>query len=589
MVLLFILFKSRCLHMKDKSFFRRIFISFTMVSIFPLIFMTMVIYFNNSKLIDEKIKKSIDNELIMMGRVIDDTLFNLNNIVNYIAENKEMHTLLIKDKYENYDEKFIDKQKIYVLVNSIEVKSKDIPIYIMSMNNPYCRYSNQQNYESIYGAKNGYGFQKIISASDNQWDRGYYIHRRVDGREGKDIVLTIVRKVRDFSSNEIIGYVFLDVYDEFFDNIFVNSSLDDGNNIYVVDNSGIIVTDKNNKMETGFSFYDKVDNSYFIEGGRDFKLHLGGEDKYIFFKELDGSGFKIIQEIPWKLMNRDRVLIVKTFILVLILLLIISVLISYLLSKRLSNPIKELSKKMEEVRRGDRSTRFDIKTGDEIEMLGESFNNMVEDIDRLIQEVYIKQYLLKEAEIKELKSQIDPHFLYNTLESVKWLIKLNENKKAAMMITALGKLMRESIENKNDIVSIREDLKFIDNYITIQKIRFEDKIEVVKSIDESLLDKKIPKYMIQPLVENAIIHGIEPLEDKGLLEIRITNNDGRICIQVVDNGKGIGTNKSGNSIALENIKKRLELYYGGDFEMDLYRHEGNTISEIIIPMYIKES
>ncbi len=551
--------------------------------------MTTVIYFKNSKLIDKKIQKNIDNEMIMMGRVIDDTLYNLNNIVNYIAENKEMQGLLSKDGYESYDEKFRDKQKMYVLVNSIEVKSKDIPIYIMSMNNPYCRYSNQQNYESIYGAKEGYGFQKIISASENQWDRGYYIHRRVDGKEGKDIVLTMVRKIRDSSSNEIIGYVFLDVYDEFFDNIFVNSSMDEGNNIYVVDEDGIIVTDKRDKMETGFNYYDRVDESYFVDGDISFKTKIGSENRYIYFRELEGSGLKIIQEIPTKLLNRDRVLIVETFVFVLIFLLIISVWISYMFSRRLSNPIKVLSRKMEEVSKGDRSTRFEIKTGDEIEVLGDAFNQMVEDIDRLIHEVYLKQYLLKEAEIKELKAQIDPHFLYNTLESVKWLIKLNENEKAAMMITALGKLMRESIENKKDIVSIREDLNFIDNYITIQKIRFEDKIEVIKSIDKKLLDVKIPKYMIQPLVENAIIHGIEPLDDKGILEIRIFKRDGYICIQIMDNGKGIGAHESGNSIALENIRKRLELYYGGEFQMSLYRDENTTVSEIIIPMNIKES
>lgn len=575
--------------MRNKSFFRRIFISFTIVSILPLLFMTTVIYFKNSKLIDKKIQKNIDNEMIMMGRVIDDTLYNLNNIVNYIAENKEMQGLLSKDGYESYDEKFRDKQKMYVLVNSIEVKSKDIPIYIMSMNNPYCRYSNQQNYESIYGAKEGYGFQKIISASENQWDRGYYIHRRVDGKEGKDIVLTMVRKIRDSSSNEIIGYVFLDVYDEFFDNIFVNSSMDEGNNIYVVDEDGIIVTDKRDKMETGFNYYDRVDESYFVDGDISFKTKIGSENRYIYFRELEGSGLKIIQEIPTKLLNRDRVLIVETFVFVLIFLLIISVWISYMFSRRLSNPIKVLSRKMEEVSKGDRSTRFEIKTGDEIEVLGDAFNQMVEDIDRLIHEVYLKQYLLKEAEIKELKAQIDPHFLYNTLESVKWLIKLNENEKAAMMITALGKLMRESIENKKDIVSIREDLNFIDNYITIQKIRFEDKIEVIKSIDKKLLDVKIPKYMIQPLVENAIIHGIEALDDKGILEIRIFKRDGYICIQIMDNGKGIGAHESGNSIALENIRKRLELYYGGEFQMSLYRDENTTVSEIIIPMNIKES
>ncbi|MEW8974279.1 MAG: histidine kinase [Tissierellaceae bacterium] len=575
--------------MKDRSFFRRIFMSFIIVSIFPLLFMTIVVYLNNSKLIEQKIQKNLDNELIMMGRVIDDTLYNLNNIVNYIAENKDIQSLLKKETYENYDEKFIDKQKMYVLVNSIEVKSKDIPIYIMSMNNPYCRYSNQQNYESIYGAKNGYGFQKIVSASENQRDRGYYIHRRVDGKEGKDIVLTIVRKIRDSFSNEIVGYIFLDVYDEFFDNIFVNSSMNESNNIYVVDREGIIITDKNNKIETGFNFYDKIDSSYFKAEDGNFKKEIGGEKRYITFKELKGSGFKIIQEIPSKVINRDRILIVQTFILVLIMLLIISVPTSYMISKRLSNPINELSKKMEEVRKGNRNTRFDIRTGDEIEILGESFNNMVEDIDRLIHEVYLKQYLLKEAEIKELKSQIDPHFLYNTLESVKWLIKLNENKKAAMMITALGKLMRESIENKKDIVSIREDLDFIDNYITIQKIRFEDKIQVTKVIDEKLLDVKIPKYMIQPLVENAIIHGIEPLDERGILKINISNKKEKLCIQVMDNGKGIVSQESGNSIALKNIRKRLELYYNGDFEMELYRDKDITISQIIIPMKIKGS
>ncbi|MCY6370036.1 sensor histidine kinase [Clostridium ganghwense] len=567
---------------KKKNFKTRLFKAFIIVGFFPLIIMTVFYYCNTSSLINKKINTSINENIKIMSSFIDSSINNFSSIVEFLAENKEIQQIFKKEKYSSYNEKFKDAQKIYTIITSVTANQKmDIPVYIMGLNNPLSRFTTQEYFSPIYGNKYNEIFDLIDSAEDNKL---FYVHRRVDGRERKDIVLAICRQIIDRENDEKLGYVFLDIYDDYFNNILKHAKVYEGNNIYILDKQGYIITDKLYKDRTGFKFYENYVDTILNNKQGQFRCTLEGEQYVAYFNTLAHNEFKIVEIVPVKSIYKDKGMIVQTFIFVLILLSVFAIIVSLILSKSISKPINKLSGLMRRVEKGDMNVNVNIDSNDEIGDLGKSFNKMVREIDKLIEEVYIKQYLLKEAEYKNLKAQVNPHFLYNTLESIKWMAKLGENEGVVKMTTTLGKFLRYSISKKGDIVTVKEDIDQINNYLTIQSIRYGDKFSVDFEIDNKILDQRILKLLLQPLVENAIIHGLEPKLEKGKLVIKGYKKEENICFEIIDNGVGI-TNEStkGEGIGMSNVDKRVKIHYGEKYGVFLDRIDDKTYVKLILP------
>ncbi|MCY6355615.1 sensor histidine kinase [Clostridium sp. ZS2-4] len=572
---------------KSVNFKARLFKAFILVGFLPLIILTFFYYYNTSSLIDKKINTSINENIKIMSSFIDSSINNFSSIIEFMAENKEIQKILKKNKYISYSEKFKDSQSIYTIITSVVANQKiDIPVYITGVNNPFSRFTTQEYFSPIYGELHNDIFKKIDSAGDN---KVFYVHRRVDGKERKDVVLAICRQIIDRDSGKKLGYVFLDIYDDYFDNILKHTEIYEGNNIHILDREGKIITDKLHKDKTGFKFYEGyLDTILNNKQGR-FVCSIEGEKYMAYFNTLANNEFKIVQTVPVRVMYKDKEVIIQTFIFVLIFLGVFAIIVSLGLSKSISKPVNELSRLMRKVEKGDLNVNFSIKSNDEIGELGKSFNKMVREIDKLIEEVYIKQYLLKEAEYKNLKAQVNPHFLYNTLESIKWMAKLGENDGVVKMTTSLGKFLRYSISKKGDVVTVKEDIDQINNYLTIQKIRYGEKFGVSFEIEEEILEQKILKLLLQPLVENAIIHGLEPKLEKGELWIKGYKSEKNICFEIIDDGIGI-KNKStkGEGIGMNNVDRRVKLHYGEEYGVYLDRIYDKTYVKLILPYDWKE-
>ena len=206
--------------------------------------------------------------------------------------------------------------------------------------------------------------------------------------------------------------------------------------------------------------------------------------------------------------------------------------------------------------------------------LGESYNSMLNTIDSLITDVedlYKKQKIF---ELKALQAQINPHFLYNTLDSIHWMARAHHAPDISKMVSALGTFFRHSLNKGNEYTTIENELNQISSYVSIQKIRFEDKFDVVYDIDENLLHCTIVKLTIQPLVENSIIHGFDEIEEGGMITIRVYSEDDYIFIEVADNGCGTDTDELNKAVTREldysepiekygltNVNLRIQLYF----------------------------
>lgn len=277
---------------------------------------------------------------------------------------------------------------------------------------------------------------------------------------------------------------------------------------------------------------------------------------------------------------------------------IFSIWLAYYLSKTVTKPLYKLIYLMKEVEKGNLEVRFDPKYNDDIGIFGKRFNRMLEKLKVSIQENYEKQVRMKDSELKALRAQINPHFLYNTLETVNWLARLEGVNDISKIVVSLSEIMKYSVRKGEDFVTIEQDVKQLKNYLTIQEFRYRDKFDVHLQVDDSVLNQKIPALLLQPIVENAIVHGLENKISKGIIQIAITKEQENIHIVVQDNGIGMdeetlslvnreikeGIEFDDLGIGIENVRKRLYLSYGNQFKWSLTSEvEVGTKVDIFIP------
>jgi two-component system sensor histidine kinase YesM len=277
--------------------------------------------------------------------------------------------------------------------------------------------------------------------------------------------------------------------------------------------------------------------------------------------------------------------------------LIIGLAISIWLSVTLTKPIKQLEVHMKQVEKGNFDIRVDVEGANEISKLSRTFNLMISKIKELMNQTVLDQEIKRISELKALQAQIQPHFLYNTLDSIIWMAEMGKVDDVVTMTSALSKLLRSSISKGEELIPISVELAHIENYLTIQNIRYRNKFTYAIEVEADLLDDRILKIVLQPLVENAIYHGMKHLPESGHIRITGRKRDGVIELKVMDNGVGMSEEQlkalklrtthqaqSGKGFGLHNVNHRIQLYfgegYGLQFESEL--EEGTTIT-ITIP------
>ncbi len=306
--------------------------------------------------------------------------------------------------------------------------------------------------------------------------------------------------------------------------------------------------------------------------------------------------------LPFENVSSQKTLITRIMLIYILLVVFITIFISRRSANAISKPIEELTQKMKTVQKGNfDQIEYDNKDylKDEIGDLQQNFHIMLDKINELINENYRKQLVIKETEYKALQSQINPHFLYNTLDSINWMAKMNQQVKVSAMAEALGNMMRNIISKKDPLIKLKEELDIVKNYITIQKYRYEDRLDFELEGDPELNASLIPKLTIQPIVENAIQHALEEMVGTCKISVYILSKGENLTIKVRDNGSGIeketieqiyeGKVKSkGSGIGLYNINERIHLMFGQDYGVEIESEKGQGTTVTITLPFVKE-
>ncbi|MHB1453439.1 MAG: sensor histidine kinase [Saccharofermentanales bacterium] len=387
-----------------------------------------------------------------------------------------------------------------------------------------------------------------------------------------DEIVTLTRTVRDPTNGEIAGVIFIDLNLRTLKDLLNNIKLGKIGFIYIVGADGEPVYAPINEI------VPRVRDTWFKGTAGVITRTIKGEAFQFIYTISTYTNWKIVGvfSLNETLQEVSRIRLYTFAIAIMVT--IIAALISILFSSSLSRPIRKLRSLMKKVESGDMDVEFDVKYEDEIGQLGKSFNKMVGEIRILIGTVYKEQQSKREAELMTLQSQIKPHFLYNTLGSIYWMAKESGATNVMQMTSALIDLFRIGLSKGKEVISLKEEIEHVRNYLIILKVRYAEILEYEISVRQELESVYVQKLILQPIVENAVYHGIKEKGSPGKVKIAVDTDGEVLVLTVSDDGVGMSEEKllklnealsdngrSAEGYGISNVNERIRLSYGKEY------------------------
>ena len=362
--------------------------------------------------------------------------------------------------------------------------------------------------------------------------------------------------------------------------------------VYLIDSNGEIIYHPMQKAI--YSGIEKENN--IVAASYDDGDHIEtfmGEERSVIVKTVGYTGWKIVSVVPVKELGVNSAQLRFITILIFTISIIFIFFGNLFISGIVTDPIRRLERSLTYLENGMLDADAIYLGGThEIRHLSNTIKSMVKQMRKLMDDMVKEQEEKTKSELDALQSQINPHFLYNTLDSVVWMVESERYQEAISMVTSLATLFRVSLSKGNNIITIRDEIKHASNYLKIQEVRFKNKFESYIDIDPAILDCITIKLIIQPLIENAIYYGVGQMEDEGVIKVIGYEKDGDIYIEVTDNGMGIPkdvvdnllkektkSRGKGSGIGLWNVNQRINLYFKGDYGLSIESEldEGTTV------------
>jgi two-component system, sensor histidine kinase YesM len=406
---------------------------------------------------------------------------------------------------------------------------------------------------------------------------------------------TLARKVVDFNTLEEYGYLLMDLEEVILEQAYFNLLDHEKVEILICDSRGNIISHSDKERIGGTILNEPFANEVLADkrGHSYVQYKSSTGNKVAIYSTIKNNDWKIIKTISTDYLY-EEINRIQTYLIVggLIYTLLIILFILFF-SFRYTEPMMKMMGVIKRVEQGDLTARTEVHSNDEVGQLGHSLNNMISEMQVLIDQLIREEQEKKEVELEALHAQINPHFLYNTLNTIKWMAKIQGNTSVSTAITALVKLLRISINLGRDMITLNEEVDYVKNYIVIQKLRFSKAINIVYHIDESCTNLSVPKLILQPIVENSIIYGMEDERLELNIQVNAYTQENRLIIEINDDGPGIpeavlknilseSTDKNRFSkVGLNNINQRIKLYFGSEFGVNIETELGSGTKVIV--------
>jgi two-component system, sensor histidine kinase YesM len=408
-------------------------------------------------------------------------------------------------------------------------------------------------------------------------------------------VVSLSRELKSTDGITAEGVFLVDLNLSVIDDICSHINLGKRGYVFIVDPEGNIVYHPDQQLIYSNLRTERIADVIHAKSGSSF-IASDNDGKRIYSVQDANFGWKIVGVAYTDELLTDKSTIRNTILAYALCGLAVTLILSFLLSHRLTRPIKELQADMKQVEKGNFDIQSQIGQMNEIGQLGRTFNMMVSRIKNLMQEIIQTQENKRKSELQLLQAQINPHFLYNTLDSIVWMAEQKRHEEVVLMTSALSKLFRASITKDQEFIPIRVEIEHITNYLLIQKMRYHEQLDYIIDISDGILSYKTLKILLQPFVENAIYHGIRNRREAGMVTIRGREDDSRVVFEVEDNGLGMLPEQLariwaadeegpiGKGIGIHNVNERIRLYFGHDYGVTIRSEmETGTCVTITIP------
>lgn len=411
------------------------------------------------------------------------------------------------------------------------------------------------------------------------------------GITGEKNRICVAKAILDFDTMKPAGYINIVYENSYLSDILADNSSKYSGASYVVNTHGRIMV-ANKEGYVGENFPVKLSDLRASNTSR-YDMFSSTQAFYFVGNEMP-NGWSLVQTVSVKEFNKEMNHLIVLAAGIVLLVLGISLGFVWYVTSRIAYPAKELMESMKTLAKDNEYPRVKIVSNDEIGMIGLEYNKMAENIETLIEKVYKMELTQKQAELEFLQMQINPHFLYNALDTISWMALAKGNMDVSEMTIALAELLRATIK-KESFITLREEMNTVKDYLLIQQERFGDKISAEYFVEEDAYSCMVPNFILQPVIENAIIHGLEPKIEKGKLSINISIQDEFLTFLVEDNGVGMDEteildlykkcreNNTKQSIGLKNVYRRLLLCYGESsmLKIESKKEQGTRISFLI--------
>lgn len=492
-------------------------------------------------------------------------------VASYLEKNKNLASLLaMSAESQNIMDDKTDFKNLKDIIKVSEKSDEFIKkIFLVSENGNII--SNEKvNLETNKDMKNISWYKKLIN-SNNMAFASKADFSKISSDSSKNII-SISKEIKD-KNNKRLGFVVINLSYKFLEDFLSTINFGKDGYVFILSSEEELLFKSKNMEDFGKKDYEKLLKKRMKPEKMDFV-----------------SSNVFIPNTQWKLVgisfsnaisNLKKQLIESSLILALIVF-ILTLLVSIFVSKKISKPIIYL---IGEIKKTDKKL-YKIESlpqaSSEIQILTKEYNNLIDRIFVLTEDIEKKEEQKRTYQVKALQSQINPHFLYNTLDTILWLVEFGENEKAIKVTKNLGMLLRNSLNIDEDFVKLDKEIEHAKNYLDIQKIRYDNKFtyEFIKKIQTSSL--YVPKLILQPIIENAIYHGIREKKSKSYIKIIVEKNPEYLIIKIIDNGLGPKEKKENiptklGGIGMENVNNRIKLLCGEKYNLKMQRENGETI------------
>ncbi|MFC2736850.1 MAG: sensor histidine kinase [Leptotrichia wadei] len=529
-----------------------------------VLFLSSIFYYTSKYIIMNKEIEYTNGNVISTSRYITLYADKLKNIINLLSVDADVRNFLISGSEDS-------KKSIEKMIYSILDSNKGIKNITVIGKNGNIVSSDKNNDMKI--SENMMKEKWYVDAINNS-DMPVFNPSRKNSTSSMNSALWFLSISRDIknSKGENLGVIVFDIKYETLERYL--NSISFGKQI---DN---IIVDKNNNIiyyKDVKCFADKKCLAKFSEKNKN-------KDTYLYETQIENTNWNLKSLAN----TNDLVTLKKNFSHIVIIIFLVSLafssIITFIVITKILRPLIKLENHMQNFENNLREFHLSEKTGYEVQNLVEHFNVMVEKIK------YLREY-----EIKALHSQINPHFLYNTLDTIIWMAEFEDNEKVISITKSLANYFRLSLSNGHEKIPLKDEIMHTKEYLFIQKQRYEDKLSYFFNIeDESLLSIEVPKIIIQPIVENSIYHGIKNLSGNGIITIDVYRENSTVNISVKDNGIGFEKAKQfkkskTGGVGFQNVDKRIKFYYGKNYGVFINKDNKPEGAEVIIKIPFKSS